>query len=71
MEIRVDTVLRNEKFPRIIAGGDYSREATIKILHTGSRALNSLFYYSNKSKNYHIIINELNMGFLSVANLVP
>ena len=71
MEIRVNTVLRNEKFPRIIAGGDYSREATIKILHTGSRALNSSFYYYNKSKNYHIIINELNMGFLSVANLVP
>ena len=47
-------------FPRIIAGGDnlrqgdYSREAIISKIATGSRALNIVFYYPIKSKNYHI-----------------
>ena len=67
-------------FPRIIAGGDYfffrikrgrlfEGRRLFRILFTGSRALNILFYYPIKSNN--ITSNKLNMGFLSVPNLVP
>ena len=36
-------------FPRIIAGGDYAREAIISNnVHWNGRALNILFYYAIK-----------------------
>ena len=67
-------------FPWIIAGGNYflfphQKGAIIRwsrlfqILLTGSRALNILFYYPIKQKT--ITSNKLNMGILSVSNLVP
>ena len=68
----------NTVFPRIIAGaiisffapkgGDYSREAIIFRLFTGSRSQNILFYFPIKSK---ITSKKLNIGFLSVPNSVP
>ena len=56
-------------------GGDYSREGDhlrerlFQILLTGSRALNILFITPLNKKI--IISSKLNMGFLSVPNLVP
>ena len=60
-------------FPRIIARGDYflfraRRGRLFPILLTGSRALKiCFFFYFQKI----ITSNKLNMGFLSVTNLVP
>ena len=51
--------------------GDYSREVIIsnKLMLTGSDALNILFYFPINEKKI-ITTNKLNMGFLSVPNLV-
>ena len=64
-------------FPRIIAVGDYfffrTKKGTIirlfQILLTGSHALNICFIFPLNQKI--ITSNKLNMGFLSVPNLVP
>ena len=42
----------------------------IKVLLTGSRALNILFFFPLNPKII-IMSNKLSMGFLSVPNLVP
>ena len=49
--------------------GDHLRERLFQILLTGSRALNILFITPLNKKI--IISSKLNMGFLSVPNLVP
>ena len=50
--------------------GDELIAELFQTLLTGSRALNILFYFSLEIiiKKYH---DKLNMGFLSVPNLVP
>ena len=58
-------------FPRIIAGGDYSREGRDCLKYSSLDVVPLIVRFIFPLNEKIIIWNKLNMGFLRVPNLVP